>query len=102
MHPVVQEFGLDATTPKELSLGAATDPSCSEATRVHITKTDSPPRSVFRRATARQSTDFGDAAGYGTIAAEYFSLGAGNRNVRMCRLLNTRQRQSFTDTGASC
>lgn len=28
-------------------------------------------------AVARQATDFGDAAGFGRMAAEYFSLGAG-------------------------
>jgi len=38
---------------------------------------DIPARIDVPGAKARQKTDFGSAAGYGTISGEYFSLGAG-------------------------
>lgn len=44
---------------------------------MHIAKQDVPVRIDAPGAVARQQTDFGDAAGYGRISGEYFSLGAG-------------------------
>jgi hypothetical protein len=44
---------------------------------MRIAKQDIPVRIDVPGAVARQKTDFGDAAGYGTISGEYFSLGAG-------------------------
>ncbi len=44
---------------------------------MHITKTDLPAKIDVPGAKARQIRDFGEATGYGTIAGEYFSLGAG-------------------------
>lgn len=44
---------------------------------MHITKNDIPTRIDAPGAVARQATNFGDASDYGSLAAEYFSLGAG-------------------------
>jgi hypothetical protein len=44
---------------------------------VRISKEDVPVRFSAPGATARQKTDFGDAADYGKIGGEYFSLDAG-------------------------
>lgn len=44
---------------------------------MHISKDDVPVKIDVPGAKARQVADFGDASGYGTIAGEYFSLGAG-------------------------
>lgn len=44
---------------------------------MHITKTDIPVKFAVPGATARQLPHFGDATGFGAIAGEYFSLGAG-------------------------
>jgi hypothetical protein len=44
---------------------------------MHITKNDIPTKIDVPGARARQLTDFGDATGYGSLAAEYFSLAAG-------------------------
>ena len=44
---------------------------------MHQTKESLPVKIDVPGATARQVGDFGDATGYGTIAGEYFSLGAG-------------------------
>lgn len=44
---------------------------------MHITKEAIPVRIDVPGATARQTPDFGDAAGYGAIGGEYFSLGDG-------------------------
>ena len=44
---------------------------------MRIAKNDIPVRINAPGAVARQKTDFGDAAGYGQISGEYFSLGAG-------------------------
>jgi hypothetical protein len=44
---------------------------------MRIGKNEVPARIDVPGATARQITDFGDASGYGTLAGEYFSLGAG-------------------------
>jgi hypothetical protein len=44
---------------------------------MHMAKTEVPTRFNVPGAHARQITDFGDAAGYGRIAGEYFSLAAG-------------------------
>ena len=44
---------------------------------MHVAKTDVPERLNVPGAIARQIFDFGDASGYGKIAGEYFSLGAG-------------------------
>lgn len=44
---------------------------------MRIAKQDVPVRIDVPGAIARQQTNFGDAAGYGTISGEYFSLGAG-------------------------
>jgi|EndMetStandDraft_3_1072993.scaffolds.fasta_scaffold168020_1 hypothetical protein len=45
--------------------------------RMHITKNDIPTKIDVPGAVARQALDFGDTAGCGSLAAEYFSLGAG-------------------------
>jgi hypothetical protein len=44
---------------------------------MRIAKTDVPVKINAPGAVARFITDFGDATGYGKIAGEYFSLGAG-------------------------
>ena len=44
---------------------------------MRITKNEIPVKVDVPGAVARQLTSFGDASSYGTIAAEYFSLGAG-------------------------
>src|SRR5690606_22931840 len=44
---------------------------------MRIAKQDIPVKIDVPGAVARQKTDFGDAAGYGQISGEYFSLGAG-------------------------
>jgi hypothetical protein len=44
---------------------------------MRITKSDIPAKIDVPGAVARQATGFGDASPYSTIAAEYFSLGAG-------------------------
>jgi hypothetical protein len=44
---------------------------------MHITKADIPVKFAVPGATARQLPDFGDATGFGAIAGEFFSLGAG-------------------------
>ena len=44
---------------------------------MRIAKQDVPVKIDIPGATARHKTDFGDVTGYGAIAAEYFSLGAG-------------------------
>jgi len=44
---------------------------------MRIAKDDVPVRIDVSGATARQLEDFGDAAGYGKIGGEYFTLGAG-------------------------
>jgi hypothetical protein len=44
---------------------------------MRIAKNDIPVRINVPGAVARQKTEFGDAAGYGKISGEYFSLGAG-------------------------
>ena len=44
---------------------------------MRIAKADVPVKIDIPGATARQQTEFGDANGYGTIAAEYYSMGAG-------------------------
>ena len=44
---------------------------------MRIAKDDIPIKIDAPGAVARQKTGFGDAAGYGTISGEYFSLGAG-------------------------
>lgn len=44
---------------------------------MRIARSDVPERLNVPGAIARQELDFGDASGYGKIAGEYFSLGAG-------------------------
>ncbi len=44
---------------------------------MHIAKTDIPAALSVPGAVARQITGFGDASGYGKMAGEYFSFGAG-------------------------
>lgn len=44
---------------------------------MHISKKDVPVKINIPGAVARQELNFGDASGYGKIAGEYFSLGAG-------------------------
>ena len=44
---------------------------------MRISKNDIPVRIEVPGAVARQALDFGDATGYGKIAGEYFSFGAG-------------------------
>ena len=49
----------------------------SRVTNMRITKNDVPEMINVPGAVARQMLDFGDATGYGKMAGEYFSLGAG-------------------------
>ena len=44
---------------------------------MHITKNDIPAKIDVPGAVARQAVDFGDPTGFGSLGAEYFSLGAG-------------------------
>lgn len=44
---------------------------------MRIAKTDIPTKIDVPGAVARQAINFGDASDYGSLAAEYFSLGAG-------------------------
>ena len=44
---------------------------------MHLAKNDLPVKIDVPGAKARQVADFGDATGYGPLAGEYFSLGAG-------------------------
>ncbi|HEV7864118.1 MAG TPA: cupin domain-containing protein [Acidimicrobiia bacterium] len=44
---------------------------------MRIAKNDIPAKIDVPGATARQAINFGDVSGYGSLAAEYFSLGAG-------------------------
>jgi hypothetical protein len=44
---------------------------------MRITKNDIPTKIDVPGAVARQAINFGDASDYGSLAAEYFSLGAG-------------------------
>lgn len=44
---------------------------------MRITKDDIPRKIDVPGAVARQAIDFGDVGGFGSLAAEYFSLGAG-------------------------
>ncbi|MFB3777707.1 MAG: cupin domain-containing protein [Bryobacteraceae bacterium] len=44
---------------------------------MRIAKTDIPKKIDVPGAVARQATEFGDASGYGQLAGEYFSMGAG-------------------------
>jgi hypothetical protein len=44
---------------------------------MHIAKNDIPTKIDLPGARARQAIDFGDASGYGSLGAEYFSLAAG-------------------------
>ncbi len=44
---------------------------------MHIKKNDIPVKINAPGAVARQKTDFGDSTGFGKLAGEYFSLGAG-------------------------
>ena len=44
---------------------------------MHITKNDIPTKIDVPGAVARQAIDFGNASAYGSLSAEYFSLGAG-------------------------
>jgi len=44
---------------------------------MHITKHDIPVKIDVPGAVARQAQHFGDVSGYGSLAAEYFSLGTG-------------------------
>ena len=44
---------------------------------MHITKSDIPVKIDVPGAVARQLADFGDVGRYGSLAAEWFSLGAG-------------------------
>ena len=44
---------------------------------MHLTKNDIPTKIDIPGAIARQAINFGDASDYGSLAAEYFSLGAG-------------------------
>ena len=44
---------------------------------MRISKNDIPPKIDAPGAVARQAINFGDASDYGSLAAEYFSLGAG-------------------------
>lgn len=44
---------------------------------MHVSKSQIPAKINVPGAVARQTADFGDATGFGTMAGEYFSLGAG-------------------------
>jgi hypothetical protein len=55
---------------------------------MRIDKQDIPPVIEIPGATARQLGDFGDPSGHGTLAAEYFSLGAGTDIAPLLRGLD--------------
>jgi hypothetical protein len=55
---------------------------------IHLDKSKLPVKIDVPGATARQITSFGDATGYGTIAGEYFSLGAGTDIAPLLRGLD--------------
>ncbi len=55
---------------------------------MRIAKNDIPSKIDVPGAVARQAVDFGDASGYGTLAAEYFSLGAGTDIAPLLEGLN--------------
>ncbi len=58
------------------------------AVAIHIDKDDVPVRIDVPGARARQIREFGDATGYGTIAGEYFSMGAGTDIAPLLRGLH--------------
>ena len=55
---------------------------------MHITKNDIPTKIDIPGAIARQAINFGDASDYGSLAAEYFSLGAGTDMAPLLKGLN--------------
>ena len=55
---------------------------------MRITKNEVPVKIDVPGAVARQLTGFGDASDYGTIAAEYFTLGAGTDIAPLLEGLN--------------
>jgi len=55
---------------------------------MHITKNDIPKKIDVPGAIARQALNFGDASDYGSLAAEYFSLGAGTDIAPLLKGLN--------------
>ena len=55
---------------------------------MRISKDQIPAKINVPGAVARQVTDFGDAAGYGTMAGEYFSLAAGTDIAPLLKGLN--------------
>ncbi len=61
---------------------------------MRITKDDLPTRFDVPGATVRQQTDFGSAAGYAALGAEYFSLGAGTDIAPLLRGLHNDACQS--------
>jgi hypothetical protein len=61
----------------QAAIGPIGRSSRSEDAAMHIDRNDIPVKIDVPGATARQLDDFGDAAGYGALSAEYFSLGAG-------------------------
>lgn len=54
-----------------------------------IKKTDVPVKIDVPGAVARQALDFGDATGYGMMAGEYFSMGAGTDLAGLLKGLET-------------
>ena len=76
---------------------------------MRITKNEIPVKIDVPGAVARQLTGFGDASDYGTIAAEYFTLGAGTDiaplleglNDDACHFLRCLAREQIS-TQASC
>jgi hypothetical protein len=55
---------------------------------MRISKDQIPAKINVPGAVARQVTDFGNAAGYGTMAGEYFSLDAGTDIAPLLKGLN--------------
>ena len=61
---------------------------------MRIAKQDVPVKIAVPGATARQITDFGDAAGLGRVAGEYFSFGQGTDIAPLLKGLESDQCQS--------
>jgi len=80
MFESATEAPVDASSIEELAAfsGRTVEPRWRPAERaMHLDKCGLPVKIDVPGAVARQVTGFGDATGYGAIAGEYFSLGAG-------------------------
>lgn len=67
--------GSTSSNPRRSS--AFTPYNTNNTPPMHIAKQEVPVKINIPGATARQELEFGDATAYGTIAGEFFSLGAG-------------------------